>query len=140
MQAIEAVQKGDSETLLRLITTDPGVVDATNPEGVSLVSFAVYNSRKELADLLAKHGATLDIFSASACHSMNKAVEILTSRPQLIHAYSADGWTPLHLAAFFGHDLLVEFYVAFWQTHRSTRLLLRTGYGLSGIFSRREPM
>lgn len=34
--------------------------------------------------------------------------ELLQQSPELVHGYSQDGWTPLHLAAYLGHRAVAE--------------------------------
>lgn len=50
---------------------------------------------------------------AAASGDLEAVVELLESDPVLIHSHSRDGWTPLHLAAHYGHrqvaDALLEY-------------------------------
>src|SRR5580704_18746268 len=45
---------------------------------------------------------SLAIFAAAIQGDTAQLTELLTANRSLIGLYSADGWTPLHLAAFFG--------------------------------------
>jgi ankyrin repeat protein len=47
---------------------------------------------------------SLAIFAASILGDTGKVDELLTANRSLVSALSSDGWTPLHLAAFFGKD------------------------------------
>ena len=62
-------------------------------------------------ELLADH-PELDVFEASALGSVQRLEELLDADPGLVSAWADDGFTPLHLAAFFRHPeaarLLVE--------------------------------
>ena len=56
--------------------------------------------------------ASEDIISAATAGDANRVREILSADSDLVNAYGDDGWTPLHVAAFFGHvqaaELLLE--------------------------------
>lgn len=71
--------------------------------GETPVLTAVYYGAREVADLLLARGATLSLFEAAAVGAADRLREILTTAPDLLNTYSHDGWTALHLAAFFGH-------------------------------------
>ena len=44
----------------------------------------------------------MDIFTASMSGRAREVREALAATPEMVNAFSADGWTPLHLASFFG--------------------------------------
>jgi ankyrin repeat protein len=102
-QFFEAIRAGDAASVRSQLDTDPALANAKNEQGVSALAFAVYNRKPEIAELLQSSGAQLDIFTA--CMTGNAAVveEMLRGNKGLVKLMSADGWTPLHLAAFFGH-------------------------------------
>ena len=50
---------------------------------------------------------TQSMFSAIEDNDIDKVAEILGSEPQLVHQRDGQGWTPLMVAAYFGHDGLV---------------------------------
>lgn len=64
-----------------------------------------------VAELLAA-GRELDVFEAAAIGEIERLRELLDEDPDLAAAWAEDGFTPLHLAAFFRHPeaarLLVE--------------------------------
>jgi ankyrin repeat protein len=63
---------------------------------------ALYYGQAPIADALIAHGAPLDIWAAAVRGDTARIAELLASDLRLVHALSADGWTPLHLAAHFG--------------------------------------
>ncbi|MBM2841867.1 MAG: ankyrin [Bacteroidetes bacterium] len=110
-QVFQAIKAGDKEALASLLKQHPTVRNATNPEGISLLLFAIYNGKKDIADLLVQAGSKFDVFSAAAYGALTEIVNILQYEPGLLNAYSPDGWTPLHLASFFGNQMVVEYLV-----------------------------
>jgi uncharacterized protein len=70
---------------------------------VSRILQARYADREdELAELLAGD-PELDVFEAAAVGRTDRLRELLDAGPPCVGAWSADGFTPLHLAAYFGH-------------------------------------
>jgi uncharacterized protein len=52
---------------------------------------------------------TLAIFAAAILGDVARLEELLTGNRSLVSALSSDGWTPLHLAAFFGKSDAARF-------------------------------
>lgn len=107
-EMMAAVRAGDVSTVRELLARDPSLVDTTDERGESAVIAAVYGRAREIAELLLERGARLNVHEAAAVGDANRLRELLEANPQLVHAYSHDGWTPLHLAAHFGHRQAVE--------------------------------
>ena len=57
----------------------------------------MYAKHKEIAELLITSGVEANIFEAAATGRIERVRELLKQQPELIHAYSPDGWTALHL-------------------------------------------
>lgn len=62
---------------------------------------ALYRGHHAIVDALVDAGAEVDIFAAAATGRLTDLERAVTV-PGAVTAYSYDGWTPLHLAAFFG--------------------------------------
>src|SRR6202171_2202901 len=108
---ITAIRAGEFERVKGLLSADPTLVDARSGTGESAILTAVYNGRKEIANLLVARGATLTLFEACAAGEYDRA-ERLVEGGAPVNAWSDDGWTPLHLPAFFGPGKVTELLLA----------------------------
>jgi len=103
-----AVAAGDTKRVQGILEREPALINAHNERGDSPLLLAVYAGRREIFALLLERGAGVSLFEAAALGLGDKALDHLRRDPSQINAHSHDGWTPLHLAAFFGHrDLVV---------------------------------
>jgi ankyrin repeat protein len=120
-EIMDAVGKSDWDAVKQLVTAKPKLASTRDATGVSLVLMLAYRGANEAAAFVAQH-AVLDIFDAIAMGDVRRLGEIIAANPNAVHAVSADGWTPLHLAGFFGQ---VE----------SARVLLEHGASVSAYGS-----
>ena len=93
---------GDRDRIRTLLEAHPDLLNARNESGDSLLLSAAYSGRKDLFELLLEKGAGVNVFEASALGLSDRVGEFLGAEPSLANSYSHDGWTPLHLASFFG--------------------------------------
>jgi uncharacterized protein len=107
----EAIKAGELGRVKELITANPALVNARTEKNESAILTAVYHRRKEIANLLVARGAALSLFEACAAGEFDR-VEQLIASGTAVNAFSDDGWTPLHLAAFFGHPKVAELLLA----------------------------
>jgi uncharacterized protein len=101
-----------------MVSADPALIAARSSTGDSAILTAVYHRQKEIVNLLVARGATMTIFEACAAGEVERVERLLERSASgaidgpAINACSADGWTALHLASFFGHpkisELLIE--------------------------------
>lgn len=110
---IDAIKAGEFERVKAMVTAEPSLIDARGRTGESAILTAVYHGQKEIVNLLVARGATLTMFEAAAAGEVERIERLLEDDGQAaINGYSGDGWTPLHLASFFGHAKVVELLLA----------------------------
>jgi ankyrin repeat protein len=97
-----AVQAGDVDRVRSLLAEDPGLVSAKGEDGVSALLLARYRFDRPIMDALMEVDPDLDIFEAAALGRIDRLRERLLDDPAAAIALSADGYTALHLASFFG--------------------------------------
>jgi ankyrin repeat protein len=107
-ELFESIKNGDEARVAELIEGEAALANSTNEQGVSAHTFAIYNRKADIAKLLEERGARIDIFAAAMSGRTNLIDEMLAGNRSLAKLMSHDGWTPLHLAAFFGHKDAAE--------------------------------
>jgi len=112
IEMLEAVTTGNMAVAQELLQSDPALANAKSPTGDSAFLLSVYYGRKEISELLLAHGAQLNPYEAAAAGRIDQVRASLREDPNRIRGYSHDGFTLLHLAAFFGHRELAEVLLA----------------------------
>lgn len=107
LELFEAIDAGDAARVMKLVSHDRALANIRDASGVSAVLHAMYRGQAEIAAELALAGASLDVFEAAATGHVEKLEELLARDADCLGSYSPDGWTPLHLAAFFGQERAV---------------------------------
>lgn len=107
LELFQAIDAGDASRVMKLVTHDRALANARDSSGISAVLHAMYRGQAEIAAELALAGASLDVFEAAATGHVELLEELLAHDADCLGSYSADGWTPLHLAAFFGQERAV---------------------------------
>lgn len=98
---VDAAKVGDVARVRQLVRDDPSSAGVALSSGETPVMAALYRGHHQVVAALVDAGVVLDVFAASALGRMEDLERALTS-PALVRSYSYDGWTPLHLSAFFG--------------------------------------
>ena len=101
------ITQGDLNELQRLVEVDNSLADARDANGVSALMTAAYYRKVEMVQYLRTMVAELDIFEAAALGD-EKAVRQYLQDNANIMSRSADGFTPLHLAAFFNQPVVTK--------------------------------
>jgi uncharacterized protein len=99
----EAIAAGDVERVQELLAVDASLVSARDEQGLSAVTQAKYQGHGDIVEALLAADPELDMFEASAVGRTEQVQRLVEREPDLISDFSPDGFTPLHLAAFFGH-------------------------------------
>lgn len=109
-ELLEAAKIGNATRVHELLAADPALVCAAAESGETPVMAALYRGHRQLADDLADAHVRikpLDVFAAAALGRLD-ALELAIARDGFVNGYAYDGWTPLHLAAFFGQRDIAE--------------------------------
>lgn len=98
---IAAVKAGDADTVARLLRDDPSLAGAQD-DGISAVRVALYHRQPAVLEVLLQHSPPLDGLDFAALGWTEELRQALAQDPELVSRRSADGFTALHYACFFG--------------------------------------
>ena len=100
---LKAARAGDIEHVKTLLEADPRLLVARDPMGNTALIIAVNSGHDALADLLFDAGVEPALHEAAAIGDSGRLLAALEQHPEQLDTYSAEGFTPLALAAHFGH-------------------------------------
>ena len=99
---IDAIKAGDLDGVNQLLQQNPQLASGRPPGGEPPIMTALYRGRHAAIAALIAAGAEMDVFTAAGLGRLDDLRRSL--KETSVNAYSHDGWTPLHLASFFGHS------------------------------------
>jgi ankyrin repeat protein len=111
-ELFSAIETGDADKVRALVAADPSLASERDEEGVSALMRARYRSDGSVVEALLVTGSELDVFEASALGDIGRLSALLADDPYLADARSSDGFTVLHLAAFFGESEAARLLIA----------------------------
>jgi RNA polymerase sigma factor (sigma-70 family) len=100
---LTAARAGDVERVKTLLEADPRLLVARDPMGNTALIIAVNSGHEALADLLFEAGVEPGLHEAAAIGDASRVRAVLEKHPEQLDTYSPEGFTPLALAAHFGH-------------------------------------
>jgi ankyrin repeat protein len=111
-ELFEAVVEDDVGRARRIVAEEPGLARAKGEDGITAAQLARYLGRGAMLEALIDAGPPLDVFEAAMLGRAARVAELLGADPALARAYSPDGFTALHFAAYYGSPetvaLLIE--------------------------------
>ncbi|HKG57592.1 MAG TPA: ankyrin repeat domain-containing protein [Candidatus Limnocylindrales bacterium] len=119
-ELFDAIDKRDQGRLSRLVAEHPDVAGARDTDGVSAMLHARYRENLAAVETLLAANPPVDVFDAAALGRTGRLRGLIAADPSMIESYSADGFTPLHLAAFFGQA-------------ETTRVLIHAGSDVNAV-------
>ncbi len=103
-----AIKAGETERVRALVSEDPALASARDASGLSAVLTALYHRQAEALDAVLAAGPELDVLDAAATGRLDVLRAHVEADPYALAARSPEGFTPLHLAAFFGGGAAVR--------------------------------
>jgi ankyrin repeat protein len=113
---VEAIHNRDGVRAFEVLRERPELASMRGERALSPLMLALYNGLEDIARAIQPLAGQLDVFDAAAIGDVEQLRQLITN-DAIANAWSEDGFTPLHLAAFFGRA-------------ESVRLLIDRGAGL----------
>ena len=106
------IAASDVRAVRTLLEDQPWLATDRDEDGVSALMRARYQMDRGLVAAVRAHVDELDVFEAAAFGDLDRLSELFAAETDLVSAASGDGFTPLHLAAFFGQTDAVRLLLA----------------------------
>lgn len=100
----KAIYDGDTRALDTMLRDDVALARARNADTLSVLHFARFMGRAQMLETLIATGPPLDVFQAAALDRLQRVAELAGADRALLAARSADGFTALHLASYYGAE------------------------------------
>ena len=97
-----SIQSGQADRVRVVLGSSPELAISRDAEGVSALMRARYRFDDDLVDAIMPLVPELDLFEAASFGDEDRLAELLAGDPSSVTSLSGDGFTALHLAAFFG--------------------------------------
>jgi ankyrin repeat protein len=101
-ELFNAIARSDEAGVRRLIADDAGLARAVNQENLPVLRFAKFMGDESILEALIDAGPPLTFFEAAMIDRTDRMRELLESHPDAVNRFSADGFTALHFAAYYG--------------------------------------
>jgi RNA polymerase sigma factor (sigma-70 family) len=112
MDMLAAARAGDAARVKELLQQNPRLLTARDWLGNTALIVAVNSGHQAVAEMLYKAGVQPDIYEAAAIGQMDRLEQLLSENPQQVNSFSEEGFTPLGLAAHFGHQDTTNFLIS----------------------------
>jgi ankyrin repeat protein len=108
---VAAVKANDAVKVKELLAANPNLILTKTPDG-SLLLTAVFHGARDVMRAILPRFPQLSIHEAASVGDAQRLQRILEEEPALVNAPHPQGFSPLGLAAFFGHKSAVQVLVA----------------------------
>ena len=106
----DTIREGDLDQVRELVDEHPEVLDERNDEGNSPPVWAFYVGKPDLAEYLrGRLTRELDVWEAAIFGDLETVKKYVSEHPDEVDPMGKDGFTPLLLAAYFGHPEIVRY-------------------------------
>lgn len=105
------IENNQLEDIVALLTQKPALATQSTSLQVSPMLLACYYKKMAIAQAISEFMPALSIFDACAIGKFDDLTLLIFKDPTAIDNYSNDGFTPLSLACYFGHEEIARFLV-----------------------------
>lgn len=106
---LKAIASGSDRQVAAMLKRDPNLASVATNNGTSALLFAMYQQQPGIAQVILPHRkGDLTIFESAALGQEDRLRILLKQDPGVATAFSADGFTALHFASFFGQTASQE--------------------------------
>lgn len=109
---IRAIKSGLPAEVKSLLEKQPEILQTgTGQHGESFLLLSVYHGNKAVTDILLQHQTELSIHEAAATGNVERVKKLVEQDKTLVNIASADGFSSLGLACFFGYPEIAKYLI-----------------------------
>ncbi|MDQ1142305.1 ankyrin repeat domain-containing protein [Pedobacter agri] len=108
-QLEEQIESGNLAAVKELLLENPMLANINTSHNISPLLLACYYKKQDIANVIVEFTDNLTLFEACAVGKFDAATLLIFQHPNSINEFSEDGFTPLGLACYFGHEDLAKF-------------------------------
>lgn len=105
------IENSQLDEIVALLSQKPQLATQITSHQISPMLLACYYKKMDIANAIAEFMPQLSIFDACAIGKFDDVTLLVFKEPRAVNEYSADGFTPLGLACYFGHEEIARFLV-----------------------------
>ncbi|WAC40744.1 ankyrin repeat domain-containing protein [Pedobacter sp. SL55] len=105
------IENNQLDEIVALLSQKPQLATQVTSHQISPMLLACYYKKMDIANAIAEFMSELSIFDACAIGKFDDVTLLVFKEPRAVNEYSADGFTPLGLACYFGHEEIARFLV-----------------------------
>jgi len=105
------IENSKLDEIVALLSQKPQLATQVTSHQISPMLLACYYKKMDIANAIAEFMPQLSIFDACAVGKFDDVTLLVFKDPRSVNEYSADGFTPLGLACYFGHEEIARFLV-----------------------------
>jgi ankyrin repeat protein len=105
------IENDQLDEIIALLSQKPQLASQTTSHQISPILLACYYKKPIIANAIAEFVTELSIFDACAIGKFDDLTLLVFKDPAIVNSFSIDGFTPLGLACYFGHEDIARFLV-----------------------------
>jgi len=105
----EYIETGNASALNDLLQANPSLALKATSLKVSPLLLACYYKKPEMATILLRYVPEISIFEACSLGKFDSVAHLIYLNPDVVNQFSEDGFTPLGLASYFGHEDITRY-------------------------------
>ena len=105
----ELLKTRNTDQISAFIQANPVVLTTLTEQGISGLLLLAYHQLPEVVAKAIALKESLTYHEAIACGSLAAVQKYINKSPALIHTFSPDGFPPLSLACYFGHEPIAQY-------------------------------
>jgi uncharacterized protein len=103
------IKTGNSHALNDLLTANPSLALKQTSLKVSPLMLSCYYKKPEITSIFLEYVQGISIFEACAVGKFDSVAQLIYLNPDILNGYSDDGFTPLGLSTYFGHEDITRY-------------------------------